>query len=152
LFIEGFNIAKLDNRASDYLMSHQVTLWDKKFLSLQLKKNEHPWRNERRGTKRLKRLNPEIFHVDYFSENGKPEINANNSPIKRSEYQTVSINGTLNSNVLPFISILRNGTSNEREYAEKLYFHYEKQLTHDGKTKPRKEDVFKKIKNWLISK
>lgn len=152
VFIEGFNIAKLDNEASEYLMSHQVALWEKKFLSQQLKKNEHPWRNERRGTKRLKKLNPEILHADYFSENGKPEININNNPFKRSGYQTVSINGTLNSNVLPFISILKNGTTNEKEYAEKLYFHYEKQLTHDGKPKPRKEDVFRKIKNWLISK
>jgi hypothetical protein len=152
LFIEGFNIAKLDNHASGYLMSHQVTLWKKEFLSRQLKKNEHPWRNERRGTKRLKKANPEIFHADYFAEFGQPEINRNNCPVKRSEYQPISMNGTLSGNVLPFITILRNGNKDEKEYAEKLYFHYEKQLTHDGKPKPRKEDIFKKVKRWILGK
>ncbi len=52
-FIEGFNIAEINNSASGYLMSHQVTLWKKDFLIDQLLKNEHPWRNERRVTKRL---------------------------------------------------------------------------------------------------
>lgn len=149
LFIEGFNIAKADNAASQFLMSHQVTLWNKFFFLEQLKKNEHPWRNERRGTKRLKKLNPEILHADYFAENGKPEININNNPVLRSEYQTISQNGILSPNVLPFISILKKGNKDEKEYAEKLYFHYERQLTHDGQPKPRKEDIFKKVKKWI---
>ncbi|MEJ7685091.1 MAG: hypothetical protein WKG06_46050 [Segetibacter sp.] len=149
LFIEGFNIAKLDNGESEYLMSHQVTLWNKKFLIEQLYKDEHPWRNERRGTKRLKKLDPEIFHADYFAENGKPEINTNNHLVKRSEYQTISVNGKLNNNIVPFISVLNLGTQEEKHYAEKLLFHYENQITHDGKPKPRKEDIFKKIKNWI---
>ncbi len=148
-FIEGFNIAKLDNVASEYLMSHQVTLWNKNFLIEQLKKSEHPWRNERRGTKRLKKLNAEIFHIDYFAENGKAAINTNNHSIKRSEYHTISVNGTLDKDILPFITILNNGNKDEKEYAGKLYFHYEKQLTHDGQPKPRKEDIFKKVKKWI---
>lgn len=150
LYIEGLNIAKINNASSEFLMSHQVTLWNKKFLSEQLHKNEHPWRNERRGTKRLKKLNPVIFHADYFAENGKPEINTNAHEVKRSEYHTISINGTLNSNVLPFITILSNGNTDEKEYAEKLRFHFERQLTHDGKPKPRKEDIFKKVKKWIL--
>jgi hypothetical protein len=149
LFVEGFNIAKLDNEASQYLMSHQVTLWNKNFLIQQLYKSEHPWRNERRGTKRLKKLDPEIFHADYFAADGKAEINTNNHPLKRSEYRTISINGTLNSEVLPFICALKKGNKDEKEYADKLLFHYENNMTHDGKPKPRKEDVFKKIKNWI---
>lgn len=152
LFIEGFNIAKLDNAASDFLMSHQVTLWNKHFLLNQLHKNEHPWRNERKGSKRLKKLNPEIYHADYFAENGKSPINKNEHAIKRSEYRTVSINGTLNSNVLPFVSVLREGSAEEKGYADKLLYHYENGLTHDGKPKPRKEDIFKKIKNWIKSR
>lgn len=147
LFIEGFNIAKLDNRASEYLMSHQVTLWNKKFLLQQLPNGEHPWRNERKGTKRLKEINPEIYHADYFAENGKPEINSNDHPVKRSEYKTISVNGTLNSEVEPFIVALRLGSADEKKYAEKLQYHYENNLTHDGKPKPRKEDIFKKLKN-----
>lgn len=149
VFIEGFNIARLDNQASDYLMSHQVTLWNKQFLLQQLPKGEHPWRNERKGSKRLKAIDAEIFQADYFAENGKPEININNHPVKRSEYRTISVNGTLNGDVVPFISVLQQGSEDEKQYAAKLLFHYENGLTHDGKPKPRKEDIFKKIKNWI---
>lgn len=152
IFIEGFNIAKVDIEASDYLMSHQATLWNKQFLLQQLPKGEHPWRNERKGTKRLKAINPLILHADYFAENGKPEINNNSHPVKRSEYRTISVNGTLNNDVVPFISVLEQGSEDEKQYAEKLKFHYENGLTHDGKPKPRKEDIFKKMKNWIRNK
>ena len=149
-FIEGFNIAQLNNQQSDFLMSHQVTLWNKAFLITQLLKNEHPWRNERRGTKRLKKLNPVIFQADYFAENGKQEINQNNYPIGRSEYYTISVNGMLDDNLRPYIQELKTG--NEQEYAAALQHHYDHQLTHDGQPKPRKEDLFKKIKNKLRNK
>jgi len=148
-FIEGFNIATVDVESSDYLMSHQVTLWNKAFLLQQLPKGEHPWRNERKGTKRLKALRPEIYHADYFAENGKPPINTNNHPVERSEYKTISVNGTLNSEVLPYIGELKNAGEPEQRYSEQLLYHYENNLTHDGKPKPRKEDIFKKIKNRI---
>src|SRR5688500_14079377 len=48
-YIEGFNISLVNNERSDYLMSHQVTLWQKDFLLAQLPSNEHPWRNEKKG-------------------------------------------------------------------------------------------------------
>ena len=147
--IEGFSIAKVDNNNSDFLMSHQVTLWNKDFLLNQLYKNEHPWRNERKGTKRLKKLNPEILQVDYFAENGNHEINKNNNPVLRSEYQTISMNGVLNSNVQPFIQELINEDKQLHEYSVQLQDHFDNNLTHDGKPKPRKTDVFKKIKKWL---
>jgi hypothetical protein len=147
--IEGFVVSKVDNQASDYLMSHQVTLWDKQFLLQQLVKNEHPWRNERRGTKRLKRLNPDIYQIDYFAENGKPAINKNNNPVGRSSYYTVSVNGMLNINVTPFIKQLMNDEETGKAYALQLQHHYNNSLTHDGKPKPRKEGVFKKLKNRL---
>ncbi len=149
IFVEGFNIAIVDNEKSEYLMSHQITLWDKQYLLKQLSKGEHPWRNERKGTKRLKKINPIIFHADYFIENGMPENNMNNRPVKRSGYWTISENGMLNSRVLPYITVLSSGNKNEKEYAEKLLLHYENKLTHDGKPKPRKEDIIKKIKNWI---
>jgi len=149
IFIEGFNIAAVDNAASEYLMSHQVTLWNKQFLIAQLPVGEHPWRNERRGTKRLKKMHPEIFHVDYFAENGVRPINRNNNPVNRSEYNTVSINGTLNRAVLPYIKVLEVGSEEEKNYAKQLLFHFQNGLTHDGKPKPRKDDVFKKIKTWV---
>lgn len=147
--IEGFTVAKLDNAASEYLMSHQVTLWNRNFLLQQLPKNEHPWRNERKGSKRLKQLNPAIYQVDYFAENGKPSINNNNNPVGRSEYQTISVNGMLNNNVQPFIDILMRGDEAAKTYAAQLQHHFNNSLTHDGKPKPRKEDLFKRVKNWV---
>lgn len=148
-FIEGFNIAKIDKTGSDFLMSHQVTLWDKEFLLRQLWKNEHPWRNERRATKRLRKFNDDIFHADYFAENGKGEINQNQNPVGRSEYQTVSVNGTLNHNVVGFIPELRQGNLEQQQYAAQLEHHYKNHLTHDGNPRPRKTDPFKRFKNWL---
>jgi len=150
--IEGFAVAKLDNAASEYLMSHQVTLWNKNFLLQQLPNNEHPWRNERKGSKRLKQLNPAIYQVDYFAENGKPAINNNNNPIGRSEYQTISVNGMLNNNVQPFIEILMQGDDSAKLYGQELKHHFDNGLTHDGKPKPRKEDLFKRVKNWVRGK
>lgn len=152
IFIQGFNVAQINNETSDFLMSHQVTLWDKEFLLKQLHKDEHPWRNERKGTKRLKKLNPKIFQIDYFAENRKPAINQNNNPIGRSEYLTVSENGMLNGAVTHFVDELANGTGTEKAYRKELQDHFENGLTHDGQPKPRKEDIFKKIKNKLRGK
>lgn len=150
-YVEGFNIALLDNQQSDFLMSHQVTLWNKEFLLQQLQQPEHPWRNERKGTKRLRKLNAPIYQADYFAENGKPAINNNNKPVGRSCYYTVSINGTLHFNVLQFIPELMKGNVAAQQYAHQLEHHFENQLTHDGKPKPRKVDIFKRVKNWIRS-
>jgi hypothetical protein len=146
-YIDGFNVSVLNNASSDYLMSHQVTLWNKDFLIQQLHKGEHPWRNERRGTKRLKKLDPEIFHIDYFAENGQEAINSNLPGAVRSEYHTVSANSMLQANVLPYIKTLQQAGTEEQAYATQLLDHYEKKLTHDGLPKPHKQDIFKKIKN-----
>lgn len=144
--IDGFTVAKLDNVGSDYLMSHQVTFWNKQFLIQQLAKDEHPWRNERRGTKRLRKQNPDIYHIDYFGENGKPAINENKPAVIRSEYYTVSVNSVLNEAVLPYIEVLKKGQIEDVKYANELEHHYRNQLTHDGKPRPRKEDLLQKIK------
>lgn len=151
LFIQGFNVSKIINKESGFLMSHQVTLWNKNFLKQQLKPNEHPWRNERKGTKRLKKLDPEIYHIDYFAENGKPPINQNNPSIYRSEYHSISVNATLSSNVLPFLEQLKSDAK-LADYTEKLTHHYLNKITHDGKPKPLKKDIFKRIKDWIKGK
>ncbi len=150
--IEGFTVGLLDNERSGFLMSHQITLWKREFLLAQLHKGEHPWRNERKGTRRLKKLNPAIYQIDYFAENGQPEINSNTEPAARSEYQTVSVNSMLSANVLPFIELWMAGSSNQQDYARRLLRHYQHRLTHDGLPKPRKQDVFKKLKNWITGK
>lgn len=152
LFIEGFNVAEINNSESDFLMSHQVTLWKKDFLIDQLFKNEKPWRNEKRGTKRLKKLNPIILHVDYFAENGKKEINNNGQMVGRSEYQTISLNSMLNENIILYINKLMTGDNQQKNYAKELQYHYDNNLTHDGKPKPRKDDLFKKLTMWLRNK
>lgn len=152
VFLEGLNLTVLDNQASEYLMSHQVTLWKKEFLIQQLQKNEHPWRNERKATKRLKKQNPVIHHLDFFAENGTAAINDNKSEAARSEYRTVSLNGTLNDNIQPFIGQLMTGQDEEQEYASKLLHHYQHQLTHDGNPRPLKKDIFKQLKDLLLKK
>ncbi|WP_316830943.1 hypothetical protein [Pedobacter aquatilis] len=152
LFIDGFNVTEIDNQKSDYLMSHQVTLWRKDFLLAQLHKNEHPWRNERRATRRLKKLNPQILHIDYFAENGCAEINENKTVENRSEYHAVSFNSTLNFNVVEYIKLLQKGNAEQKKYADALQNHYDNNLTHDGKPKPKKEDIFKRFKNWFLKK
>ena len=149
-FIEGFNIARVDNAASRYLMSHQVTIWDKEFLLSNLKPNENPWRNENRGTKRMKKSNPEIYHVDYFAQDHSPAINSNMPEVVRSNFHTVSLNGMLNGHFLVFADKLPRDTEENTAYAEKLVHHYQNQLTHDGRERPRKDDIFKRTKKWFL--
>ena len=149
--IEGFEVGVLNNEASDYLMSHQITLWNKEFLIKQLHKKEHPWRNERKATKRLKKLNPQIFHVDYFEVNGEIILNNTNiNPVLRSEYQTVSTNGKLNKLTIPFIESLSRGSKEQQQYAEKLQYNFSNALTHDGKLTPQKFDIIKWIKTKIF--
>lgn len=150
IMIEGFEVAELDNGASDYLMSHQITLWNKAFLLKQLHKKEHPWRNERKATKRLKKLNPQIFHVDYFEVNKDTKINNTNiNPILRSEYQTVSSNGKLNILTVPLIDELSKGTKEQQQYAAKLQHNYINNITHDGKPSPQKFDIIQWAKGKI---
>lgn len=151
LYIEGFNVAEIDNELSGFLMSHQISIWNRNFLISQLHKNEHPWRNERKSTKRLKKLNPKIYHVDCFAENGQKEINLNKNFVRRSEYFAVSTNGMLNSNVLLFINDLQQDYQ-QKDYAEKLLSNYTNKITHNGKARPKKTDIFKRIKNLLTKK
>jgi hypothetical protein len=147
--IEGFVVASVDKQTSDFLMSHQVTLWNREFLLQQLRPKEHPWRNERNGTKRLRKTPAAILQLDYFAENGNGPLNANENLIARSEYQTISVNGTLNDNVQPYIQALAAGDASQQQYAAELAHHYANSLTHDGQPRPRKEDIFKRLANWF---
>lgn len=148
LSFAGLSFTKLDNEKSDFLMSHQVTLWKKDFLMAQLQEHEHPWRNERKATKRLKKLNSDIYQIDFFGENGKAEINQNKSSVNRSEYFSVSVNGVFDECCIDFLNEMSKDKSH-LEYSRKLRYHYENHLTHDGKRKPRKEDFMQRLKRWL---
>ncbi len=148
VFFSGLQLAKLDKQASKFLMSHQVTLWKKSYLLQQLGKNEHPWRNERKASKRMQADSASIYQIDLFAENGKPAINENKDERSRSEYFTVSQNSVLNENVEHFIDVLNN-TGEDENYLAQLKKHYEEQITHDGLPKPRKEDWFKKLRKKI---
>ncbi|MBW4888394.1 hypothetical protein KXQ82_01645 [Mucilaginibacter sp. HMF5004] len=147
-YINGLAVTLLDNNRSQYLMSHQVSIWEKSFFSGQLRFKEHPWRNERKGTERLKVLNPDIYHIDLFVENEQQPINNNKEGAIISRYYTVSQNAQLNAFALPFIEEMKADDAT-KEYAEKLEHNMKNQLTHDGLTQPRKDDIFKKIKRWF---
>jgi len=149
-YINGLSISILNNKKSGYLMSHQASIWNKSFLADQLQFKEHPWRNEREGTKRLRDLSAGIYHIDLFSENGNHGINNNGKYLKPSRYYTVSQNAQLNSFAEPFINGMKEAKDEQiRTYALKLEHHYLNGLTHDGQSQPRKEDVFKKMKNFF---
>ena len=147
--VAGFRLAEVDKQASGYLMSHQITLWHRETLLQFLAKNENPWRNERRATKKMRKSNLRIHHLDYFAENGKAVINQNPDSSHRSEYFTVSVNSVLNEFVLPFLPQLQEAGPQEQIYAAQLRQHFEKKITHDGLAKPRKEDIFQRMKKRL---
>jgi hypothetical protein len=149
-YLCGFNVAKVDNAHSKYLMSHQVTLWERNFLLSNLKPNEHPWRNERRATKRMKRTNPDIYHIDYFAQNFSSEINKNLPERKRSCFHPVSINSTLDEQFMLFVDKFQLEKPGDEAYLNKLIYHYQNGLTHDGNPKPRKDDIFKRIKLFVL--
>lgn len=140
----GFALTEVLKEESNFLMSHQVSIWDKAFLYAQLKTNEHPWRNERKGSKRLKKSNEKIYLIDLISVNGGVPNSANTTEIEQGEYWTISENACINSRASVFIPELLESYP---DYGAKLEHHMENNLTHDGKEKPRKVDFFKKMKN-----
>jgi len=60
-------IEKLDKN-SKYLISHQPNIWKKDFLLERIKYDESPWDNEKRGTKRIRGMDFDIYHYrkDWF--------------------------------------------------------------------------------------
>ncbi len=142
----GFTLSEVIKKESNFLMSHQISIWNKNFLYEQLRDNEHPWRNERKGSKRLKKSKHKIYQIDLFSENGKKPINENKYEIEPGIYYTISVNACIHPKAKIFISELRK---DHLDYAIELDYNLENKLTHDGKNNPRKEDLFKKIKNYL---
>lgn len=149
-FIEGLNLAVIDKKSSGYLMSHQITLWRKDFLLQQIQKSEHPWRNERRGTERLRNSSAKIYQIDYFLENGQPPINKNLTHAPHCTYFGVSANTMMFHTSETFIDeMLNDDDAKIKSYAQKLRLNFENNITHDGKKPARKLDVFQKLKKWF---
>jgi hypothetical protein len=150
-FINGLVINTLDNSRSKYLMSHQVSVWNKELLMDQLIYKEHPWRNERKGTKRLKKIDPVIYHVGLFSENGHAPLGESLAEASVSSYRTISQNAMLKPDTLPFIKEMEVSEDEDiRAYAVQLKNNLKNHITHDGRKPPRKEDIFKRFKRWLL--
>ena len=144
----GFKLSEVIKKDSNFLMSHQVSIWSKDFLKKQLKKNEHPWRNERLGSKRLKKSTDSIFQIDLLSENENKPINQNDKKVTPGGYSTISLNACIHPKAEFFISKLKDVLP---EYAQRLDYNMQNKITHDGKEGLRKDDFIKKIKNKIRS-
>ncbi len=125
-------IGKLDRDQSDYLMSHQISIWDKELLISQIQKREHPWRNERRGTKRMKKLEDlEIFQVDYFNNNNVSTNNKNGEALVRAIYNTVSDRCMLNDYSEQYFEEFLEADDEEiHQYAKEAKYRRENLLKH----------------------
>jgi len=51
------------SQVSNYTISHQFTLWNKRFFMENILPNETPWRNELDGSDRLKNKEHNIYHI-----------------------------------------------------------------------------------------
>lgn len=145
--IEGLQLTKLDKKMSEFLMSHQISIWSKSFLINQLKDNEHPWRNERKGTQRLRKEPAEIYQIDLYSENHKEPNNVNENSSNGS-YLTISENACIHPRIEELLPELHIDLP---KYAQKIEHHLKHKLTHDGKERPRKKDFIKSIKNNIFN-
>lgn len=145
--IDGFELTKLDKKHSEFLMSHQVSIWKRSFFRDQLKDNEHPWRNERKGTKRLRKSPVDIYQMDLFSENHK-EPNNQNTSNEHGAYLTISENACIHPRTKELLGELQVDLP---DYAKKIQYHMDNELTHDGKERPRKKDFTKSVKNGIYN-
>ncbi len=66
ILANGIRILK-QNSESEYLLSHNASIWNREFLLSVMEPNENPWKNEQLGTERIrnKSENPRIYHCDY---------------------------------------------------------------------------------------
>ena len=143
----GFQLSEVIKEDSEFIMYHQVSIWDKNFLYEQLKDNEDPWRNEREGSKRLKKSNHNIYQIDLFSYNNKQPLNSNEDEVEPGGYDTISSNACIHPCAKKYILELMQV---KPDYAQQLDYHLENHLTHDGKSKPRLEEIFDKLKKRFL--
>jgi hypothetical protein len=130
--VAGHSAAKLDQKKSSYLMGHQVSLWNKSKFLQQLNFNEHPWRNERDGTKRIRADHSyKIELIEYFNNNQHPLIIPSLNQ-EYSAYFTISDRACLNHYAQFFIDELEKD-NNMKDYLEQMKKHLSGKLTHDGK-------------------
>lgn len=88
--IGGHDLLRVSKRNSEYLLSHQVSLWSKQFLLSCLRPGESAWENELLGTERLRKQEGSIYFID----------------ISERYYLPVSAKGKFNENVTHFFGEL----------------------------------------------
>lgn len=132
-FIGPLEIGQLSLSESNFLMSHQISIWNKGFFLKQLPSGEHPWRNERNGSQRIKKLSSaKIIHLDLFQNNDHPQHN-NNNDFRPCIYNTVSDRSMMNDFTPRYFSDFRNSDSGDIvEYGKVVEEHYKLGLTHKG--------------------
>jgi FkbM family methyltransferase len=78
-FVNGRRILK-SKSTSEWLLSHNASIWNREFLLSQMEPEENPWKNEINGTVRIcnKYTDPKIYHLNerwYYqpgaSQNGR---------------------------------------------------------------------------------
>jgi hypothetical protein len=60
------NILYKYNQDSEYTLSHQFALWDKKYFMDNIYPFESPWSNEIYGSERINKTNHKIYYIDNY--------------------------------------------------------------------------------------
>ena len=142
--ISEYQLFEVEKSGSEFLMSHQISLWKKDFLLLLCDKEESPWQNEIWGTERIRKMKTSIYSIDYF------EYNQYDLPSSGSKYYSVSKHSRLNPNIEHFFEEL----SEEKRlstYYQKLLEHYKYQWTHDRGEDPFTFSILDRIRIKLRS-
>lgn len=65
-FVNGRRVLRV-KPTSEWLMTHNASIWNKDFLACCIEPNEDPWTNEVEGTVRISNhlVDPRIYHLDY---------------------------------------------------------------------------------------
>ena len=141
---DGLTLAKINTEKSNFLLSHQVSIWDKAYFYAQLEDDENPWKNEVKGSDRMRSTKEAIFQIDLLSFDGKSPNNGNEKNAQHSAYYGVSVKGFLHPEISRFIRELKPQRKN---YAKQLSHHHRKGLKHYEQTKPASTNVFSKVKH-----
>lgn len=140
---DGFHLAKLVKEKSNYLLSHQVSIWDKAYFSSLLEDDENPWKNEVKGSQRMQLKQEDIFQIDLLSFDGKLPNNNNELNATRGAYYGVSVKGYLHPEINRFIQELK---PERKKYAKQLNYHYKNDLKHNDQPKSLIYNVFMKVR------
>lgn len=145
----GYILSEVIKKESECLMCHQISLWHKDFFYNQLKDNESPWQNEKRGSRRLRKSSYKIYQLDLFLEKmeAREYLNKNKYYAVPCKYSAISSGATLRTYVRPFIYQLEK---RHPDYSKKLSYHLQNDLTHDGKNKPRMDYIKTYISEKIV--